>query len=483
MASKAAAALLDELMGRNRNLASDEKSKELRWDDAEVCKRYLCGFCPHELFVNTRADLGPCDKIHDEALRKEYLTSSRFQRMGYAEEFLRFLQGILNDVERRIRRGEARLSFNAEKTNPNNAMPAKYEEKIGMLSEKVNGLLQQAEQLGLEGKVEEAQGVMKLCEQLKDERESLRMTAEIATSQEKQMEVCKICGAFLIVGDAQSRIDDHLMGKQHVGYARIRATVEEMIRKRNAPDEERETRRHQRDVERQQQDEERKKQRDERDKELEKEREEQKKQRDEERSRERKRSDSRERERSRSREQRRRSSRERSRRSSVSRDRRRRSRSRDRRRRSSKSHDRRRSRSRDRQDRSRHRRDGSKSRARKHRSSSRERRSRHRSRSRSHSRDRRHSGQRNEDKRSRSQSQDKEKREPEKRAESEKRESKERDEALGIKDADNSNDHQAKEDLQNSVSMETTPEQAHTDSGAGDCSTMTDSPQMQALLQ
>ena len=42
------------------------------------------------------------------------------------------------------------------------------------------------------------------------------------------MEVCEICGAFLIVGDAQSRVDDHLQGKQHVGYARIKATVEEM---------------------------------------------------------------------------------------------------------------------------------------------------------------------------------------------------------------------------------------------------------------
>ena len=36
------------------------------------------------------------------------------------------------------------------------------------------------------------------------------------------MEVCEICGAFLIVGDAQSRIDDHLMGKQHMGYAKLR---------------------------------------------------------------------------------------------------------------------------------------------------------------------------------------------------------------------------------------------------------------------
>ncbi len=48
------------------------------------------------------------------------------------------------------------------------------------------------------------------------------------SSQEKQMEVCQICGAFLIVGDAQSRVDDHLQGKQHVGYARIKSTLEEM---------------------------------------------------------------------------------------------------------------------------------------------------------------------------------------------------------------------------------------------------------------
>lgn len=42
------------------------------------------------------------------------------------------------------------------------------------------------------------------------------------------MEVCEVCGAFLIVGDAQQRIDDHLMGKQHVGYARLKTAVDEM---------------------------------------------------------------------------------------------------------------------------------------------------------------------------------------------------------------------------------------------------------------
>lgn len=56
----------------------------------------------------------------------------------------------------------------------------------------------------------------------------LFQTIESFAAQEKQMEVCEVCGAFLIVGDAQSRVDDHLMGKQHMGYAKIKATVEDL---------------------------------------------------------------------------------------------------------------------------------------------------------------------------------------------------------------------------------------------------------------
>lgn len=57
-------------------------------------------------------------------------------------------------------------------------------------------------------------------------------TAELAAAQEKQMEVCDVCGAFLIVGDAQQRIDDHLMGKQHVGYARLKQALQEITVKK-----------------------------------------------------------------------------------------------------------------------------------------------------------------------------------------------------------------------------------------------------------
>ena len=42
----------------------------------------------------------------------------------------------------------------------------------------------------------------------------------------KDMQVCEICGALLVVGDAQQRVDEHLLGKQHMGYAQIRSYVE-----------------------------------------------------------------------------------------------------------------------------------------------------------------------------------------------------------------------------------------------------------------
>lgn len=117
------------------------------------------------------------------------------------------------------------------------AQTQKNEEQIAMLTEKINNLVDEAEQMGIQGNVDKAQGLMKLCDQFKEEREALQRqnenshwsaTVELAVAQQKQMEVCKVCGAFLIVGDAQSRIDDHLMGKQHTGYGRLKGAVDEI---------------------------------------------------------------------------------------------------------------------------------------------------------------------------------------------------------------------------------------------------------------
>ncbi|KAM9296443.1 luc7-like protein 3 [Gastrophryne carolinensis] len=367
-----AAQLLDELMGRDRNLAPNEKRCNVRWDDENVCKYYLCEFCPAELFTNTRSDLGPCEKIHDENLRKQYEKSSRYMKVGYEREFLRYLQSLLAEVERRIRRGHARLALSQSQQAAGSVGPTgKNEEKIQVLTDKIEGLLVQIEELGSEGKVEEAQGMMKLVEQLKDEREILNSstsTIESFAAQEKQMEVCEVCGAFLIVGDAQSRVDDHLMGKQHMGYAKIKSTVEELKEKLRKKTEEPEKEER---LKREREEKEREREKEEKEKKRRREEEEREREREKERNREK---EKRKRSRSRSRTSDRRGSRSRDHKRSRSRERKR-----------SRSRDRQRSRSRNRTDRK-HR---SRSRD-KRRSKSRERKSyRHRSKSRDRDRERR----------------------------------------------------------------------------------------------
>ncbi|CAH0563978.1 unnamed protein product [Brassicogethes aeneus] len=241
MAVLAAAQLLDELMGRNRNVAPNEKVRDLNWEDPEYCKYFMVKFCPHDLFVNTRADLGACPKVHDEEVRKLFqdASSRNHRKVQYQEDFLRFCTSMMNEVERKIVKGKARLALSGKNELPaiSPAQSQKNEEQIKLLNERINGLELEAEQAGTDGNVEQAQGLMRLCDQLKDERDNLKRqiengqwnaTAELAAAQEKQMEVCEVCGAFLIVGDAQQRIDDHLMGKQHMGFARLKNAVDEI---------------------------------------------------------------------------------------------------------------------------------------------------------------------------------------------------------------------------------------------------------------
>jgi len=255
MAVQAAAALLDELMGRYRNLGPSDKTKELNWEDPEFCRYYMVKFCPHDLFVNTRADLGACPKIHDDEVKSLFEKSSSYKKQAYEDEFIRFAQTMLNEVERKITKGKQRLAL-MNKNDPPSMISAaqtqKNDDQIKLLTEKINSLVRDAESAGIQGNVEQAQGLMKLCDQLKEERENLQkqnensawsQTAELAAAQEKQMEVCEVCGAFLIVGDAQSRIDDHLMGKQHVGYARLRASLDEIMANRAKEREEKEKKR------------------------------------------------------------------------------------------------------------------------------------------------------------------------------------------------------------------------------------------------
>lgn len=163
---------------------------------------------------------------------------------------------MLNEVERKIQKGEQRLAQSQAAKHDSSNPRSKAEEQIALLTDKINQLVKDAERMGCEGNVEQAQELLKMSDKFKAEREALKKGEGIAFVSillkhwclhlllvlylffflqstelmlEKQMEVCKVCGAFLIVGDAPARLDDHMQGKQHVGYQKLRTAVDEII--------------------------------------------------------------------------------------------------------------------------------------------------------------------------------------------------------------------------------------------------------------
>jgi len=151
------------------------------------------------------------------------------EKYPYDADFLHYLERLVADLDRKIRRGHERLDHQDEM--PTVPMSKENKDKLEVFTEKIKKSLQEVEKLGEEGLIEEAEGAMKRVESLKTEKEQLIIASggdvRGGNTQEKRMKVCDICGAFLVIGDTEKRTMSHLEGKQHQGYYRIRQAIED----------------------------------------------------------------------------------------------------------------------------------------------------------------------------------------------------------------------------------------------------------------
>ncbi|XP_010933679.1 uncharacterized protein [Elaeis guineensis] len=224
-------ALLDELMGAARNLTEEEKKgyKEIRWDDREVCGSFMVRFCPYDLFVNTKSDLGPCPKIHDLKLKESFEKSPRHDSYvpKFEAELAQLCEKLVMDLDRKVKRGRERLAQEVEvPPPPPPPISAEKFEQLSVLEEKIKKLLEQVEMLGESGKVDEAEALMRKVDMLNAEKTALTQQSSndkvMMLPQEKKMALCEICGSFLVANDAVERTQSHVTGKQHVGYGMAR---------------------------------------------------------------------------------------------------------------------------------------------------------------------------------------------------------------------------------------------------------------------
>lgn len=165
-----ARALLDELMGRNRDLDPANKTK-VNWDDPEFCQYHLVKFCPHDLFVNTKVDLGPCPKRHDDEAKRMYEKArTGARKRQYEDDFLKFCNDMIYEVDRKKKKGRERLLL-MSKGECGPTYVSKFQEQLNNFNARIKKLLSEVEEAGNRGDVDQAQDLMALCEQLKNEKD------------------------------------------------------------------------------------------------------------------------------------------------------------------------------------------------------------------------------------------------------------------------------------------------------------------------
>eukprot|EP01006_Ploeotia_vitrea_P067035 TRINITY_DN96275_c0_g1_i1.p1 TRINITY_DN96275_c0_g1~~TRINITY_DN96275_c0_g1_i1.p1 ORF type:complete len:357 (+),score=24.93 TRINITY_DN96275_c0_g1_i1:23-1072(+) len=218
---------LDELMGKNRN--GGESRKTNYWD-AEVCKDYLLGTCVHDLFTNTRVYTGPCQNLHDPVLKTAFEEDEgprkRDLRRRWTRDLINTLTGRVAECERKIQKAADRLR-DRQPTKEDATSTPEVKEMDARIQEKTTA----AEAAGDEGNIEQCTKLMEEVEELKKKRDETVTKNMQPTGGAQALRVCEICGAYLD-RDTEQRMQDHLLGKLHLGYKDIRdslATLKEFM--------------------------------------------------------------------------------------------------------------------------------------------------------------------------------------------------------------------------------------------------------------
>ncbi|KAF4038886.1 LUC7 N terminus [Phytophthora infestans] len=223
-------ALLDSLMGLNRDGDRPDDDASMDFRHPKVCKPYLCGLCPRDLFQNTRLDLGTCKSLHLPTLRSAYVEQKSTRDFGYERELINELSKLLADVEKKIARAQRRLDEDGEDNQ--NRM------QILQLTQDMQDAAVQAEKAAKEGDADGSLSIMEKVEILKRKRRELLTQSTAGATNgvdnvNQKLRVCDVCGAFLSIFDSERRLADHFGGKVHVGYVQIRRKLKELMEMEN----------------------------------------------------------------------------------------------------------------------------------------------------------------------------------------------------------------------------------------------------------
>jgi len=223
-------ALLDALMGPNRNSKADKTGKGELPDFVEksICKNFLVGFCPHDWFTMAKRQLKPCNKIHSDMMRANFEAhpDADKYRVEWEEDFLAYLERIAADCDAYIARERPKCRPKGSKVV---RLPSELKERCDEKEKLYADLISLSEALADES-LSKSQAKMQEALSLKEEIDTLKARYTFEFPGE---DVCDACGVRYPGGAGWEGHDkeSHMRGKTHIGMAQIRDKIEQ-LRKR-----------------------------------------------------------------------------------------------------------------------------------------------------------------------------------------------------------------------------------------------------------
>uniref|UniRef100_A0A6V3RLE1 Uncharacterized protein n=1 Tax=Lotharella globosa TaxID=91324 RepID=A0A6V3RLE1_9EUKA len=217
--------LLDQLMGKERNASLEEREKMQRhfWDD-DVCKHFLVGITPHELFKNTKSDLGEYDKLFDMRAKHEWdaLSQEDKDKYPYQWDTLDLLKKLIEECDRKIQRGKERCEADERLKNEPKKLNEDEAKRLGQIQEEIGKLGKEAEEAGENGDIEKAKALATKVEGLKAESEQIMKKPDDPRFNSRQLMVCEVSGVLMSTTDSESRLKSLYSGKQYQGWKKVR---------------------------------------------------------------------------------------------------------------------------------------------------------------------------------------------------------------------------------------------------------------------
>ncbi|KAK9808590.1 hypothetical protein WJX72_000153 [[Myrmecia] bisecta] len=219
-------AMLDELMGPNRDDPHKPKVKR-NLSDKDVCPFYLCGLCPYEEFDKTKHEMGACPLVHDDDCKAQWeaLPDKQRDRLGHERELQKFLDRLVGDLQKKIKRNEERLAADKKQLLLPDDQAA-----VQAVTEQIRDMLAQAESLGEQGQVDAAQACTQQAEALKVQKAQMEAEGYVragnANNRYGMQEVCPLSG--VIINREETRVRDHKMGRNYRAWVNAHDKLKEL---------------------------------------------------------------------------------------------------------------------------------------------------------------------------------------------------------------------------------------------------------------